>query len=238
MMLRKSISIGLALSSILFYFSTAHALTVQVLPNQSVLARDTELGLSFTLKTITYSHQYLDVNWTSFKTKNSFKMVFTPKALRNIPLTSDVFAVYSSAQQFAPPTAHDRLVFSSLAMKLAQVAKFSGQTSLVEIFTKLGALPHGQYSYNMNLCSSRGQWVYGVYTVSDLTRIVLAPIGDASSSCYGSCGGECSNWIGSYDDACLSHDLCHRIEGSQLGTCKDEFAYATAAVTVASSCEY
>jgi hypothetical protein len=81
--------------------------------------------------------------------------------------------------------------------------------------------------------------MYGIYSTGFTKKIVLAHIGERESQCYGRCGSQCGDETQSkdkYTAECLSHDLCHRIEGTQLGECSDEFKNAAVSAITARVC--
>lgn len=221
---------------LLFIHINAQALVIHQNSLEETVGIDAKLNLYFKISTITYGHSHLEINWGVARDR-TFRIVFIAKTLQSLPLDPKDFMVQVGNDEHHPASDLDRMTFLNLAHLLLLKPDFPEKYAVIEILNQLGQMSYSTYLYPPErLCENRSEWVYGSYNFLDDTRIVLAPVGNIATSCYGKCGSQCSDTTGRYAMSCLNHDLCHRIEGSQLGECTDEFIDAGIATMTTEPC--
>lgn len=211
----------------------AGALTLHSLDPAGFEGEDEFAGLRFSFRPIVYSHWLLAMSWSDQGLEKSFRVIFLPGRLENFIAEGMLVQVRDDQLVAISPT--DRLMMSSFGDNLRLGAQLPNQDALVQILALL-VNPPAAASGAASLCSRRGQWVYGSYTADGPPKFVLAPLGDAATECYGRCGSRCGS-SQKYSEVCLSHDLCHRIEGVQMGKCAKEFWAAARSKWSAEVCE-
>lgn len=89
------------------------------------------------------------------------------------------------------------------------------------------------------LCGQMGEMVTAEYEARGTVYHPQVVLGDPSQRCRGRCGKGCGwgHWGGhTYTQECLNHDMCHTIEGTQLGECTEELRDAVASYLFAPAC--
>jgi len=90
------------------------------------------------------------------------------------------------------------------------------------------------------ICDAIGHEMWAQYSANSKLVQILAPVGDVATRCRGRCGGGCGSGEDhtaySYTQECLNHDMCHSIEGQQLGVCADEMRDAVLSYLFAPRC--
>ena len=187
----------------------------------------------FNYKQILYSNWLLEVSWSNAEGSKTLRMVFRPGSLDGFG--EEQFMAQTSNDNLVPLSEADHKLFASLAEIYAST-KIANRDSLVQILQTVANQKNTNFeSHGGSICDRRHTWTYGHYVTKYATKYVLAPIGEESSQCYGRCGAYCG-FFQIYTGDCLGHDLCHRIEGSQLGVCSRQFVAAALSEGVFPSC--
>lgn len=198
---------------------------------------DNDSGIRYRLQIIAYDHLLTEVFLNNGE--KVYRLAIAPSELNELYLQNPVAENRDGNPEYL--TAFDTQEILKLGKKLskkepsryffyngflARVLERVGEAELTRQRDPLDALIRTKYKTDfLPLCQHRNTVRASQYRANGKNKIVSAFVGNEVSMCYGRCGSRCGSYFPfqTYTQECLAHDLCHRVEGEQLGVCEGEF---------------
>ena len=194
-----------------------------------------ELQWSLTPTKKAYSSSVLRVDWVVDSTPNQLRSATIMLLVeRELPEVLPYVAIQNEEGQLSALKPDERTLLQESLKSYANSLKSVES----QVYNFLNLILESKALERIDITKKRGRnfittdghpWAGGWYTAKGRLQYVVTPVGDNETQCFGRKGSKCgSDWKSpQYSRAALNHDLCHRIEGSNIwGVCADEFLKA------------